>query len=791
MPANGNCSYVKRVYGAEINGATAVLLGNDDEQTGSVIPIIDDQPTDDEGNIIVTSIPARMIPYGEGTFLSLGITIGEHPDREDNYTLKIEFGCLSVSDPDPILCVVDQSGDHWWMDGDYQYQVALTKTGAPVWLKEGYLLVLDVNHYIFLHDGDGQAEFYWAITEDPAMEDDDYIVAKCETRSITNPMDCQAWSTTDYYLTGELTFTLNDKLMINNSLCEVTDNRVCIKSERSTLAGLYGTYRQYNSKAPYWFREWVDCDTQSGWLTFVNYEDYGQFLLIDPFDFWIVAECIITGYTFEEREETIAFKPDLCKEWNTLIDGSLDANHKIYDPTMDVTSDSCGNYICPDDFNVPDDICMTRNSIMHSFLEGEYTTTGVTGSKYNTSEWSRSDKLYYGDGTFVPVYLWYYGEVNDDLHWWVIANNNLSTAIANNGSSVYGFCPSYTNSPTNCLSCWNFYFSGDEDIAGAWHSDCKFEMLADECDTDTDSDPGTTFNWPEYLCVRENVSDVYSGNLDWDLLKGGYEMNDTITRFSGVPFWVKPPNKYNEDYTYIYYDSFYGYWQIGDELHVESTLICSQSANEYLPTECNIWYDTQSRHVGNAFIFSGINCDESDVLRLEEEESSDNTAVVVVLVILAIIACLIAGFFYFKHYQKKQRESRGPWTATKVATGGVGSSDDMMEMGDADRKGLVGDGGTRTGGMDMSPLNVEGNGTKYDDDDDITVDAQQNDIDDGDDDDDEEQLIAGNGTTKGGDDLRLPSDNDEDPEVPHSPDPDVEDADGDKPPAYTSSIMDE
>ena len=712
--------------------------------------------------------------------------------KEENFTLKIEFGCYDDSqDIDAILCVVDKSGDHWWMDGDYQLQIGIKKTGHSVWKKSGYLLVIDVDHYIFLHDGDGKSEWYWAITEDPKMEDDDFIVAKCEYGSIDNPMQCQSWFTTDYYLNGELTFTKNENIMINNSLCQITDNRICIHSSISTLAGLYGTYIQYNEQTPYWFREYTDCDTQSGWLVFYNYDDYGEFLLIEPFDFWIVAKCIISGYnyTYLERENNIAFHPEYCQEWNTLVDGSLDANHKLYDPTMSITINSCNNNNnnnndCIDNYHVANKICMTRNSIMHSFLEGEYSKTGVRGNKYNTSEWTRSDLLYYGDGTFVPIYVWYYGEVSDSLHWWVIANNNLSTAIANNGSSVYGFCPSYTNSPSNCLACWSFYFSGDEDIQGAWHSDCKFKLSDNSCDNDTNNnnidDPSTTFNWPEYLCIREQVSDIYTGNIDWDLLKGGYKMNDTITMFSGVPYWIKPPNQYNEDYTYIYYDSFYGYWQIGDELHVESTLICSQNEDDYLPTQCNIWYDTSSKHVGNQFIYSGINCDSSDILTLGngEKKSDTNTAIVVVLVILAIIACLIAGFFYFKHYQKQRQ--KGPWTATKVSSQG-GTSDDM-EMGDIDKVGLVTDGNAQnTGTMDMSPLNIhsQGNNTKYDDeDDDITIDAQQNDIDD---DDDQEQLIAGNGnTTRGNDDLRLPSDNDEDQ------DPDIEDAQ-----YTTTSIMDE
>ena len=174
------------------------------------------------------------------------------------------------------------------------------------------------------------------------------------------------------------------------------------------------------------------------------------------------------------------------------------------------------------------------------------------------------------------------------------------------------------------------------------------------------------------------------------------------------------------------------------------------------------------------------------------EKRSNNAAIIAVLVILAVVALCIAGFFYFRNYQKKNR--KGPWTATKVTTGGIGSSDDGIEMGN-DTLGLVGE--SPKGGLDMSPLNDElGDDqlTKYDDidDDEMTVDEQQNKIvDDMDeeDDDDEERLITGNGHgTKGNDnDLRLPSDNEEDI------DPDVEDADRNKTShqQYTTSIMDE
>merc|ERR1711997_412028 len=109
------------------------------------------------------------------------------------------------------------------------------------------------------------------------------------------------------------------------------------------------------------------------------------------------------------------------------------------------------------------------------------------------------------------------------------------------------------------------------------------------------------------------------------------------------------------------------------------------------------------------------------------------------------------------------------------ATKGVGNPGSIELGDDVDQMGLVNN--TR-GGFNMSPLNVEGNGTAIDDDD-LTVDAQQNDIVD-----DEEQLI---GNTAGGsdDELRLPSDNEKNTV---STDPNVEDENETQP---IKSIMDQ
>eukprot|EP01083_Nonionella_stella_P252065 868937_1 len=165
FPANSNCSHVSRVYAAEQMGATAALIVDDNPSSGAVSPIIDTNPSDN----ISPTIPARVIPYNQA--LSLYQTCVTYDIWMHTYThcvpvletMTVEFGCKPNVSSYSILCVIDTSGDHWWMDGDYQLQVGVSKNGHPVWSKDGYLLVLDRDLFLYLNDGDGQHAWYWAI----------------------------------------------------------------------------------------------------------------------------------------------------------------------------------------------------------------------------------------------------------------------------------------------------------------------------------------------------------------------------------------------------------------------------------------------------------------------------------------------------------------------------------------------------------------------------------------------------------------------------------------------------
>merc|ERR1712087_21661 len=95
------------------------------------------------------------------------------------------------------------------------------------------------------------------------------------------------------------------------------------------------------------------------------------------------------------------------------------------------------------------------------------------------------------------------------------------------------------------------------------------------------------------MCINREINDPEEIDFDWSLLIGGYERRDNSTALSGegIPYWYKPPNDYNENGAYIYYDAFYGYWQVGEEMHVDAYIFCMEAEGEYLPTHCSDWYD--------------------------------------------------------------------------------------------------------------------------------------------------------------------------------------------------------
>ena len=181
--------------------------------------------------------------------------------------------------------------------------------------------------------------------------------------------------------------------------------------------------------------------------------------------------------------------------------------------------------------------------------------TDNTGDIYGYPEYERTDKIYY-EGEEVPVYLWYYGDVQKDttLQWWVISSSSLEEAAAVNGSvGVYGFCEAAVANPVDCAAGWRFFFVDNFAL------DESFALEGGECAVETTDEPVV---WPEYICIESTEKD--SSYLPTNYFVGGYQINETGTDLSGnVPHWVKPRNddwRYHD--VYLYLDGFYGWWQV-------------------------------------------------------------------------------------------------------------------------------------------------------------------------------------------------------------------------------------
>ena len=466
------------------------------------------------------------------------------------------------------------------------------------------------------------------------------------------------------------------------------------------------------------------------------------------YNFWLIAQCRLDSSFDNSTWETTKFSPNLCTDWETIENDTLIQDDRLPDDTFAISMNTqCTENQCITS-TIADTLCLARTSLpVHSFLEGEYYKTDITGPLRNTPEYTRVDKIYY-DGVEVKVYMFWFGEVDEDIPypWWVISNVNLTTAIELNGSvPVYAFCEAETNNPLDCKTGWRFSYG-----EGLFHHDSTFEMISGECPTTTTSEPP---EWPEYLCVglinetAANDSIVVPINL----YVGGYAINRTGTMLSdGKPHWIKPYNDRWPIDTYIYYDGFYGWWQFGTALHVDFGvyLYCFDGQS---PLDCDGWVDWILYDMNNMYLYECTADDiltasptaiptleptteptpspgrqEIDAAAVNDNLSSFDTGFIILLV-SAITGICIVIFLWFKcKKQKKGTYSLPKEPRSPDSTMGNGT---MIEM---DTAPFVDDGTERgklaaTGGMDMSPLNPnEGNETAnlnddIDDDDDEDV----------------------------------------------------------------------
>merc|ERR1719242_2060554 len=164
-PVNGDCANVTKVYKAQLNGAKAVLISDTETEIGTVSNLAND----DDSTSTQLLIPARTIPY------TLALTLATFGD-----TVFVEFGCRSASSNiTSVICMFDESGQHWELEGDYQLQSSLSYNGKPVWLKQGYHLVLDIDYFIFLNN-----QNYWTISSNSNLSNSQYFVSQCGIENI-------------------------------------------------------------------------------------------------------------------------------------------------------------------------------------------------------------------------------------------------------------------------------------------------------------------------------------------------------------------------------------------------------------------------------------------------------------------------------------------------------------------------------------------------------------------------------------------------------------------------------
>merc|ERR1719242_521098 len=498
--------------------------------------------------------------------------------------------------------------------------------------------------------------------------------------------------------------------MVSDDLCTVNDNvdsTLCMESSQSNLLGMSGTYHQFNNATPYWFREHTNCDERPGFLLF----DDGYFFVWDSFDDIDVALCRMDAeyYNDESSWEVMKFRPDLCTNWVTLVDTPIGGSYDLQaDNTFSIwLGGSCTDNSCTTT-DVPDQICFSKSTNAWSFMEGDYALTGTTGDIYGYPEYERSDTIYY-EGEQVPVYLWFFGDALADttLKWWAISSSSLAEAAMANGSvSVYGFCEADTENPVDCAAGWRFFF------LNSFALDESFEMAAGECVEQI----VTTTVYPEYLCIDGDESD--GSFLPMQYYAGGYVLNETGSGLSGgIPHWVKPQND-NWDYhdVYLYYDGFYGWWQIGNGMHTFAyvELICFGS-DGLTPFECNQWYDYYFDPVWNIKIYE---CTEEEFMSLNPQtealtnkSNTGTTTIIAVLVVLFVIGVCVVGIWWAKGRRDQDLKRWGSKIdSNKEAETPVGISSGTIEMDKPfSQTGKSGHSKQNTHSglpFDMSPLNT-------------------------------------------------------------------------------------
>eukprot|EP01083_Nonionella_stella_P112643 331617_1 len=596
---SNECSDHYQVSVAEQNGAIAVLIASTGNTQQSIA-----------GSGLNTSIPVRGINRVNADYIvrQLDVQAG---------SVIGSFACDSTDHPFTICAVDGSDADNWYLDGEYIRQDDGGINAHPIWHKAGYYLL---DYYIYLHTANQTSEWFWAITTDNAFAREGAVRAYCSVGGddIKEPSDCPLWRTTNGTNLGLLDqYKTTKNFTVSSDLCIFEDTYICVESTQSSLAGLQGTYRLNHKNMPIWFRETDECDGTPGILK----RDSDESLIIrDPVDMWTVASC-----NASIGNSSIAFTPEKCAIWKTLDDDTLDITQMNRDNTLSISLDKCDEDRCAITQDPADRLCLSNNTVLHSFLEGTYVKTGVSGADAQYVEYVKAEPLYDDDGEQIKSYLWYFGEIYDHYPWWILSSDNLTYALDDGYPvSYYAYTACSVRNVLNCVAPWNFYWG----VTGAQHSDASFQITDGDCPSTPTPSPAEYGAEYEYICVDIADRDAFEAQsaLEIDQFRGAYQMK---TDDRGSPYWVKPINDYTKTVyytetvysavTYIYYDTTFQYWKIDTELYDKDRagvhgMICMSKV--LYPDQCEKWYDTvNGRVLNNVFSLRVDGCGFDDLLQ--------------------------------------------------------------------------------------------------------------------------------------------------------------------------------
>eukprot|EP01083_Nonionella_stella_P097643 274441_1 len=601
----GDCTIHYKVISAQRNGARGVLMANNDD-SGQVIRIADD-------DVLTTTIPMRSISKPDGQLLS--------DEIQSNHVIQVKIGCFDNITYPSLLCLSDTSGSFSFQSGEYQRQVDTQMNGHPLWKMHGYpLWRTDV--YFFLHDADGDADWYWAVTEDDTFTDDSQLRLKCAVggRHISNPSLCPLWQGTY----GKGFFNFPD-VNVTGRLCPIGGQQICIRSEQYALAGLDGTYTLHSNGAPQWFRDLTECDTRAATLLYVSPDQSSTgnafFYVNDPLQSLTIAQCFLPSTQINNA--SMIWKPDACTPWRVRNNGlRFSELHFYQDDTLTITIGECVSKPQCVRTAVPDTFCMANNSILYGSLMGTYGRLSENGSYFNSPIYERISPLNSMDISKKALYLWYanelyaqlgFGDEYLDRRLWVLTSSSLEDAYADGSFDSYGYCQGYAfGNPLNCKG-WLF----EEDAIQ--HFDEELRLTEGTCDVDPT--PSIPSEWPSYICIRLKDISIYSGALNhWSTISvlyfiGGYAI-DTSTKTATHPFpqYIKTPNDLCSDSVRLQL-THEGRWEsskMNDDV-IQMKCDAYYKTDSFNPVECERWYDSVNELLDNVNVYE---CTADDVMTI-------------------------------------------------------------------------------------------------------------------------------------------------------------------------------